>query len=100
MNMHSRLGALAHYADNSGHRLATNLAVAMLYPGLAHKYGQAVTYEDKPSAHMKVEYGFDVDPANSIIEKEFGEVNSNGPTCRSLYFCTICCGGSRGATDS
>lgn len=56
------LGALAHYAaDNSGHRLATNLSVAILYPELAHKYGPAVTYEDKPSAHMKVEYGFDVD---------------------------------------
>ena len=56
------LGALAHYAaDDSGHRLATNLSVAILYPGLAHKYGPAVTYEDKPSAHMKVEYGFDVD---------------------------------------
>jgi len=56
------MGALAHYAaDNSGHRLATNLSVAILYPGLAHKYGPAVTYEDKPSAHMKVEYGFDVD---------------------------------------
>jgi hypothetical protein len=56
------LGALAHYAaDNSGHRLATNLSVAILYPGLAHKYGPVVTYEDKPSAHMKVEYGFDVD---------------------------------------
>lgn len=56
------LGALAHYAaDNSGHRLATNLSVAILYPELAHKYGPAVTYEEKPSAHMKVEYGFDVD---------------------------------------
>jgi hypothetical protein len=34
------LGALAHYAaDNSGHRLATNLSVAILYPELAHKYG-------------------------------------------------------------
>src|SRR5215469_11556740 len=56
------VGALAHYAaDNSGHRLATNLSVAILYPGQAHKYGSAVTYEDKPSAHMKVEYGFDVD---------------------------------------
>jgi len=56
------LGALAHYAaDNSGHRLATNLSVAILYPALAHKYGPAVTYEDKPPAHMKVEYGFDVD---------------------------------------
>ena len=56
------LGALAHYAaDNAGHRLATNLAVAMTYPGLGKKYGPTVTYEDKPSAHMKVEYGFDVD---------------------------------------
>src|ERR1700741_1604308 len=56
------LGALAHYtADNSGHRLYTKLSVAILCPGLAHKYGPAVTYEDKPSAHMKVEYGFDVD---------------------------------------
>ena len=56
------LGALAHYAaDNSGHRLATNLAVAITYPGLAKKYGSSVTYEDDPSAHMKVEYGFDVD---------------------------------------
>ena len=56
------LGALSHYAaDNSGHRLATNQAVAILYPGLAKKYGPAVTYEEKPSAHMKVEYGFDVD---------------------------------------
>jgi hypothetical protein len=56
------LGALSHYAaDTSGHQLATNLAVAIMYPGLARKYGPVVTYEEKPSAHMKVEYGFDVD---------------------------------------
>jgi hypothetical protein len=56
------LGALAHYAaDNSGHPIATNRAVAMTYPQLARKYGPVVTYEDKPSAHMKVEFGFDVD---------------------------------------
>jgi len=56
------LGALSHYAtDTSGHALATNRAVAIMYPGLAKKYGPVVTYEDKPSAHMKVEYGFDVD---------------------------------------
>jgi Zinc dependent phospholipase C len=56
------LGALAHYAaDTSGHQLATNRAVAILYPGLAKKYGPVVTYQEKPSAHMKVEYGFDVD---------------------------------------
>ena len=56
------LGALSHYAaDTSGHQLATNLAVAIMYPGLAKKYGPVVTYVEKPSAHMKVEYGFDVD---------------------------------------
>ena len=56
------LGALSHYAaDTSGHELATNRAVAILYPGLAVKYGLFVTYQENPSAHMKVEYGFDVD---------------------------------------
>ena len=56
------LGALSHYAaDASGHEIATNHAVAILYHGLAKKYGPVVTYEKKPSAHMKVEYGFDVD---------------------------------------
>jgi zinc dependent phospholipase C len=56
------LGALAHFAaDTSGHALATNLAVAMMYHGLAKKFGPVVTYAEKPSAHMKVEYGFDVD---------------------------------------
>jgi hypothetical protein len=56
------LGALAHYAaDASGHPIATNRAVAMMYPKLAKKYGPVVTYEDKPSAHAKVEFGFDVD---------------------------------------
>ena len=56
------LGALSHYAaDTSGHQLATNRAVAIMYPGLEKKYGPVVTYQEKPSAHMKVEYGFDVD---------------------------------------
>ncbi len=56
------LGALAHFAaDASGHPIATNRAVAMMYPKLAKKYGPVVTYEDKPSAHAKVEFGFDVD---------------------------------------
>ncbi len=56
------LGALAHYAaDASGHPIATNRAVAMMYPKLARKYGPVVTYEDQPSAHAKVEFGFDVD---------------------------------------
>jgi Zinc dependent phospholipase C len=55
------IGALAHYAaDNDGHRLATNVAVPMLYPELKKKYGPAVTYEDNPMAHIKTEFAFDV----------------------------------------
>jgi Zinc dependent phospholipase C len=55
------LGALAHYsADNNGHHLSTNLAVPMLYPKLQKKYGNVVTYEDDPVAHVKTEFGFDV----------------------------------------
>ena len=54
-------GALAHYsADNYGHRLATNVAVPLLYPELKKKYGPVVTYEDNPIAHIKTEFGFDV----------------------------------------
>jgi hypothetical protein len=56
------LGALSHYAaDTSGHSLATNRAVALMYPKLAQQFGVLVPYEEKPSAHMKVEFGFDVD---------------------------------------
>jgi Zinc dependent phospholipase C len=55
------LGALAHYAaDNSGHRLATNLAVPILYPNLRKKFGKQVTYWDDPVAHVRTEFGFDV----------------------------------------
>ena len=55
------LGALAHYvADNYGHRLGTNVAVPLLYPHLEKRYGNFVTYEDDPLAHLKAEFGFDV----------------------------------------
>lgn len=55
------LGALAHYAaDNDGHRIGTNRAVPILYPGLGKKYGDSVTYEDGKLAHVKTEFGFDV----------------------------------------
>jgi hypothetical protein len=55
------LGALAHYAaDNAGHPLATNRAVPLLYPKLRKKFGDNVTYEDDPLAHVKTEFGFDV----------------------------------------
>jgi hypothetical protein len=55
------LGALAHYAaDNTGHPLAVNRAVPVLYPKLRAKYGDVVNYAQSPSAHLKTEFGFDV----------------------------------------
>lgn len=55
------LGALSHYAaDNSGHPTATNRAVPIYYPDLQRKYGNVVTYEKSPIAHIKAEFGFDV----------------------------------------
>lgn len=55
------LGALAHYpADNDGHRIATNRAVPILYAKLQRRYGDRVTYEENPLAHIKTEFGFDV----------------------------------------
>ena len=55
------LGALAHYAaDNNGHRMATNIAVPLLYPKLQLKFGNLITYADDPFSHLKTEFGFDV----------------------------------------
>src|SRR6201981_1812666 len=55
------LGALAHYAaDNNGHRIAVNRSVPILYPKLRKKYGDVVTYDENPAAHLKTEFGFDV----------------------------------------
>jgi len=54
------LGALAHYsADNIGHP-AINQSVAILFPKLREKYGQEVTYEENPKAHIRTEFGFDM----------------------------------------
>jgi hypothetical protein len=55
------VGSVAHYAsDNSGHRLATNRSVPILYPKLGKKFGPVVTYADDPNSHLKTEFGFDV----------------------------------------
>jgi Zinc dependent phospholipase C len=55
------LGALSHYAaDNEGHLIGVNPAVPILYPRLKKKYGDSVTYEENPLAHVKTEFGFDV----------------------------------------
>jgi hypothetical protein len=54
------LGALAHYvADNEGHSIAVNRAVPDLYPKLQAKYGDDISYEENPTAHMRTEFGFD-----------------------------------------
>lgn len=54
------LGALGHYAsDISGHP-AVNAAVGLAFPKLRKKYGDQVTYEEDPSAHIRTEFGFDV----------------------------------------
>ncbi len=55
------LGTLAHYAaDNEGHSIAVNPSVAVSYPNLEREYGHIVTYAENPTAHLRVEFGFDV----------------------------------------
>jgi len=55
------IGAMAHYcSDNNGHGMAVNRAVPMLYPKLKKKYGDVVTYDQNPAAHLKTEFAFDV----------------------------------------
>jgi Zinc dependent phospholipase C len=54
------LGALAHYSsDNMGHP-TVNMSVAIEFPKLRKKFGNEVTYEDNPKAHIRTEFGFDV----------------------------------------
>jgi len=60
------LGALAHYAnDNTGHPEATNKAVPMIFPKLAKKFGDNITYVQAPKQHVIVEFSFDVVQAAS-----------------------------------
>jgi zinc dependent phospholipase C len=55
------LGALGHYAaDNSGHPIAVNRSVPLMYPKLQERFGNSVTYEESPKAHVLVEFAFDV----------------------------------------
>ncbi|MGJ5816042.1 zinc dependent phospholipase C family protein [Paludibaculum fermentans] len=55
------LGGLAHYAsDNNGHRIATNVAIPMLYPKLKRRFGDRITFADDPLSHVKTELAFDV----------------------------------------
>src|SRR5450759_444299 len=50
---------LAH-ADNSGHPMAVNRAVPLMYPKLKAKFGNNVTYVQSPKSHVLVEFSFDV----------------------------------------
>ncbi|MCC8424057.1 zinc dependent phospholipase C family protein [Mucilaginibacter sp. UR6-11] len=55
------VGALCHYmADRYGHSVGTNIVVPMTYPKVKRKFGDIVTYEQKPIAHSRVEIAFDV----------------------------------------
>jgi len=55
------LGALGHYAsDNTGHPVAVNRAVPMMFPDLRRKFGDTVTYVESPARHIIVEFSFDV----------------------------------------
>ncbi len=54
------LGALAHYSsDITGHP-PINHAVALTFPKLRAKFGETVTYEEDPRAHIQTEFGFDI----------------------------------------
>ncbi len=54
------LGALAHYvSDVSGHP-TVNRSVAIEFPDLRARYGDVITYDQDPSAHLETEFGFDV----------------------------------------
>ncbi|HTM04991.1 MAG TPA: zinc dependent phospholipase C family protein [Vicinamibacterales bacterium] len=55
------IGALSHYsADNTGHPIAVNRSVPLVYPRDLQKFGPVVTYVDDPKRHIMVEFGFDV----------------------------------------
>jgi hypothetical protein len=60
------LGALAHYAnDNTGHPQGTNRAVPLIFPKLARKLGDNITYVQAPKQHVIVEFSFDIVQAAS-----------------------------------
>ncbi len=57
-------GALSHYVgDSFGHSIAVNHATALSFPQLERRYGDVVTYEEDPHAHVRTEFGFDIEQA-------------------------------------
>ncbi len=56
------LGALSHYVgDTIGHQDAVNPSTSLDFPKLARKFGPSMTYDENPHAHVRTEFGFDVD---------------------------------------
>jgi hypothetical protein len=63
------IGALSHYVgDTIGHAEATNPSVAEEFAGLRAKYGNSVTYDENPHAHVRAEFAFDI---NEIAKHRF-----------------------------
>lgn len=56
------IGALSHYiGDDIGHAEAVNISVPIEFPNLRKKYGNVVTYDEEPHAHVRTEFAFDID---------------------------------------
>ncbi len=56
------IGALSHYlGDTIGHAEVVNPATALDFAKLERKYGPSVTYDESPHAHVRTEFGFDID---------------------------------------
>ena len=55
------LGALAHYVtDTTGHPQAVNPSVPLIFPKLAAKFGNNITYVEAPKQHVITEFSFDI----------------------------------------
>jgi Zinc dependent phospholipase C len=55
------LGALAHYVtDTIGHPEAVNRSVPLIFPKLAAKFGNEITYVEAPKQHVITEFSFDI----------------------------------------
>jgi hypothetical protein len=55
------LGVLSHYySDKYGHPLGTNHCVPLMNPKIKAKFGAVVTYEEDPTSHSRMEFGFDI----------------------------------------
>src|SRR5271155_1737674 len=55
------LGALSHYASDIAGHPAVNQSVAIEYPKLQAKFGKSVRYAQDKTAHLKTEFGFDME---------------------------------------